>query len=91
MKSIPIRNKHKEIIAYTKVDDDIYDDIKDLSVSLTAGGYARIKLKPDQRLHRYILNAKKGDPFVDHIDRDKLNNQRDLSLLVKIVKIEQKH
>jgi len=43
-----------------------------------SNGYYRIYFTNDkyQYLHRFILNAKKGD-IVDHIDRDKENNHRD--------------
>jgi hypothetical protein len=38
---LPLRNRNKEIIAYTKVDEDDYEKFKDLRLSLTPDGYAK--------------------------------------------------
>lgn len=34
------------------------------------------KASPNTKMHRFILGLKKGDPYVDHIDHDGLNNCR---------------
>ena len=42
VKSIPIRNKHKDIVAYTKVDDDVYEEIKNKPIHLSKDGYPSV-------------------------------------------------
>ena len=55
----------------TKVDDDIYKKFKNKKLHL-ANGYAKTG---DKKLHKLILECKKGE-VIDHIDQNKLNNQR---------------
>lgn len=64
------------------VDDEDYDLLSEMKWcakprrSLSGGHYACKTIKPDQvYLHRFILNAQKGD-IVDHINGDGLDNRR---------------
>lgn len=52
--------------------------LKDYKIRLDkSNGYCRIYFKNNyQYLHRFIIDAKKGE-IVDHIDRNRLNNSRD--------------
>jgi len=56
------------------VDDDIYEIVGKWRWSYHHTGYA-VRGKPQISLHRFIMKAQKGQ-FVDHINRDKLDNRR---------------
>ena len=68
----------------TKVSDEDYDDLMKYKwqydlLSNGKDGYAR-RWNPDGsniRMHRHILGLTDPSIYVDHIDRDKLNNQRE--------------
>lgn len=63
-----------EVVAYTLVDEDVYRWARHLPWNLQTGGYARSNWK---YLHRIVADIDEGDPrFVDHINRDKLDNRR---------------
>lgn len=75
MKKLFITNSNE----FTLVDDDIYQEYSHFKWYLS-NGYICYRSKDSnfksyERLHRIILRAKKGQ-IVDHIDRNKLNNQR---------------
>lgn len=64
----------------TMVDDDDYDELSRFKWWTDAYGYALTSIggrrdKKNVRMHRMIVQAKKGE-VVDHIDGDPLNNQR---------------
>lgn len=61
--------------AYCLVDDDIFEKYGHLKWHMNTGYAKRTELGKALLLHRLILKAKKGE-CVDHIDRNKLNNQR---------------
>jgi len=69
---IPIRNKDG-IVAYSKVDKDDYEKYGKLNWNLK-NGYAASGMRGS--LHRFIMNANIGDPFVDHINNDRLDNRK---------------
>lgn len=80
MKLLKLSFRDPSKVVYTKVDDDIYEQIKDLkwnaqgkdgyvTYSFYNKGYPKILL-----LHRLIMNCPKG-MVVDHINRDKLDNR----------------
>jgi hypothetical protein len=74
-KSIPLYLK-KEIVAYAIVDDDDYDWLSQRKWYLNIGGYAVTNIKKGTTfMHRRILNPPTGT-FTDHIDGNRLNNQR---------------
>ena len=69
-----LKNKNKEITGYTYVDKEYYEKYN-YSLFLNKDGYAQFSIKGKiYLLHRFIFGAKKGDPIVDHIDGNKLNN-----------------
>jgi hypothetical protein len=85
VKEVPVRvhprNGVYDLVAL--VDDEDYARVSattwyaDFSPS---GRVRRVRSLIDRKqtpLHRFVLNLKKGDPDVDHIDRNPLNNQKD--------------
>lgn len=86
MKKIPLRNKKQEIIAFTLVDDSDFDYLNQWRWNLSGRGYVerrehRSEVPNDVRrlipMHRVILGLTRGDPVeADHINRNKLDNQR---------------
>jgi hypothetical protein len=81
MKSIPLKNINKKVIAYTLVDDVDYDELSKLKWAKDTYGYAvncqyigNYRSK-SIKMHRVITNAPQGLD-VDHINRDKLDNRR---------------
>lgn len=69
---LPLRNKKGEIVAYTLVDEDIYEQYKHCKFHLAKDGYARGN---HVLLHRLIIGAKKGE-IVDHGNNNRLDNRR---------------
>ena len=59
---------------FALVDDDDYEFLTQRKWYLSRAGYA-IAGEERKKMHRLILGAKPGE-LVDHIDRNKLNNQR---------------
>ena len=73
---IPLRDNKGNILAYTQVDEDDYVLLSKYKCCMT-NGYVKITIDyKTYLLHRFIMKAKKGDPCIDHIDGDKLNNQK---------------
>ena len=73
---IPLRNKDGKIVAHTIVDQDTYE-IMTFTPCLNKDGYAQGKLNDITfLLHRFVIEANKGDPKVDHINGNKLDNRR---------------
>ncbi len=84
MKLIPLRNRKKEIVAWAMVDDEDYDRCAQFSWYLMGNGYVGRNTRQSEYvngeikriyLHRFIMNTPVGMD-TDHIDMDKLNNQR---------------
>jgi hypothetical protein len=69
---IMIRNKIKKVIAYSIVSEKDYDKVNKHRWYLTPKGYAQSSSVG--RMNRFIMNAKKGDPKVDHKNNNKLDN-----------------
>lgn len=86
MRQIPLRNRAKEIVAYALVDDEDYERVTDGPRWCFYQGYARRQLSkgtPPNRtvqsvlLHRVVLGLEHGDGLdADHINRNRLDNQR---------------
>jgi hypothetical protein len=58
------------------VDDEDYDFLMQTSWCCLNKGYAfRKRKKVPELMHRIVMNAKEGE-FVDHINRDKLDNRK---------------
>lgn len=72
---VPLYNSAQEIVAYTKVDLDIWEEkYKGLPLNMSNYGYARYK---SDFVHYNII----GKPdsrwiFIDHINRNRLDNRR---------------
>lgn len=79
MKLIPLKNREGEIIDHAMVDDDIFDEICDLAWHKKNGGYASHGIKAGKSIlmHRmiYSMKHKTLPKMLDHIDRNRLNNQ----------------
>lgn len=80
-KNIPLKDRNREIVGYTTVDEDVYNHIIEHQYKLYLNhNYARIRVNHIQYLlHRYIYyhfykNIEIKGEIVDHKDRDKLNN-----------------
>lgn len=73
---IHILNKKKEIVAKTMVDDDDYILLDKYSFSLSEGYACGIINHKHIKLARYIMKCTDTNKIVDHIDGNKLNNQK---------------
>lgn len=62
----------------TYIDDEEYDKVEKYTWYLTNNGYvaAHIQNIGKRTLHRYLLNLNIGDKHVDHINHNKLDNQK---------------
>lgn len=74
MKQIPIGNKD----IFIQVDDEDYEKVSSLNLYITPLGYVHTIIKVGTKwkskvIHAFILDT---DNPVDHIDRNKLNNQK---------------
>ena len=63
-------------VRYIKMDDDVYNDLRDSRFVIERGYVCFYKNSKRYRLHRYIMNPKGGE-VVDHINRDTLDNRRE--------------
>lgn len=57
-----------------KLDKEDYEKINSYLWHLDKNGYAQSSIG---KMHRFIMNAKKGDSIVDHINGDKLDNRKE--------------
>lgn len=72
MKEIKLANNR----GITLVDDEDYDWLNQYKWQLTDTGYAKMALKSKtKRMHRFIMKEPE-DLLIDHIDGNKLNNQK---------------
>lgn len=71
---IPLKNKFNEEIDFTIVDEDDYNRVNEIKWHLDKNGYA-VSTKYGQ-LGRFILNASKENPLVDHINNNRLDNTK---------------
>lgn len=81
MKLIPLRNAKDEVVAHAKVDDADHETLSARRWYRSPNGYAVSTTGRNVKLpmHRAVYERTHGvlpDYAVDHIDRDKLNNQR---------------
>ena len=79
---IPLRNKAHEIIAYALVDKKNEQKVNSYMWHDSGEGYAQSKSnilihgrKKSVLMHRFIMNAKQGDPLIDHKNGKKLDNR----------------
>jgi len=80
VKQIPLKNKNKEIVEYTTVDDEDYDELSKLSFHLFISDNKKYAIcsKPKGRLHHLILKKNEDKNItIDHIDGNGLNNTKD--------------
>jgi hypothetical protein len=75
---IPLRNKQKEIINYTIVDEKYFEELNKFRYYLQAGYTSFYYKEKKYRLHRYIfeklLEKNINNKVIDHIDNNRLNN-----------------
>lgn len=79
MRRVPLRNRRGEVTAFALVDEADYERVIEAGPWSRQGGYVVHSGRADEdgiRLHRFILGLGPGDPHVDHVDRDPMNNQR---------------
>ena len=74
---------------YSLVDEDIFNIVKDgkwyLNKDYVSGTLGTFK----GFLHRYVMNANKKDPRIDHINGDKLDNTKEIKMnRANIIKFE---
>lgn len=81
MKKIPLRNKDGEVVDWALVDDEVYEMVSAYRWHKTHYGYAcksKTKLHESMWMHRFIYERVNGPiklDHLDHIDRNRLNNQ----------------
>jgi hypothetical protein len=80
MKEIPLRNRQGVIVAFTQVDDDMYDYLMQWRWQLHSNRYAARAIGPRESrrallLHRVVADVPDSHD-VDHINHNKLDNQR---------------
>lgn len=74
---LTLMNATGEITGYSKVDKEDYEKFSAGFWHLRNDGYTSGKFgKLKGLLHRLIMNAEKGDLCVDHINHDRLDNQK---------------
>jgi hypothetical protein len=74
---LPLRNLKGDILDHTKVDQEDFERLNTFRLHLNKGSYVMGTIEGRQTLlHRFIMNAKKGDPCVDHINGNKLDNRK---------------
>lgn len=89
MKQILLSSKNKDVQEYTLVSDEDYEHLNQLKWHKTVNGYAACIIKNNSyTLHRYIMMEILGHKdltrhnIVDHINNNKLDNQKDNLRLV---------
>lgn len=71
MKIIKASNKDVDIL----VDDEDFDELSKRKWAVEKNGYARAKINGKRvSMHRLVLDLSPKDPYVDHIDGNKVNN-----------------
>lgn len=77
MKAIPVKltNVMASVPAY--VDDEDFEDVLKHSWSFCRGYPQTVIRGRHEFLHRFILKLHKGDPQVDHKNRDKMDNRKE--------------
>jgi HNH endonuclease/AP2 domain len=76
---LPLKDKHGEVIAYTTIDKDDYDKIKDYTLCRSGSVklYAYVKKeKLAIPLHHIILTKPEKGYVIDHINGDSLDNRK---------------
>ena len=80
VKQIPLYNKNKEIVDYTTVDDEDYNELSKLSFHLFTSDNKKYAMcsNPKGRLHHLILKKNEDKNIqIDHIDGNSLNNTKE--------------
>lgn len=65
-------NNKNEIVGEALVDDDKWHELYEINWSLSNDYFINNKIKS---MHRYLMNATKNDPLVDHINHNPLDNR----------------
>lgn len=75
---IPLYKRGGGIIGYATVDRCDFATLKKYRWCLNNTGYARTSISEKRQvlMHRMLLGLQKSKPLVDHVNRNKLDNQR---------------
>jgi hypothetical protein len=73
---VPLRNRKGETVAHSIINEADYDRVMQGRWSLSKDGYANGTCGDFKGLlHRFIMGAKKGDPRLDHVNNNRLDNR----------------
>jgi hypothetical protein len=75
---IPLKNREGVIVEYALVDEDDFEKVNKYKWCLNSTGYAQgmIEKTNNVRLHFFVFKKPEIDNVIDHIDQDRLNNQK---------------
>jgi AP2-like factor (euAP2 lineage) len=75
--NIPLRNKQKQIVGYTIIDEDDYEKVNKYKWYLFKNKYASGKVNGKTiQLHQYIFGQVKQGNVIDHINNNGLDNRK---------------
>lgn len=78
MFKIPLRNIKKDIVAYSLVDEEDYENAMKYKWNSFGDGYARGTFKGTSIfLHQFVLGKAPDNMVIDHINGDKLDNRKE--------------
>jgi hypothetical protein len=72
-KNIPLKNKNGIIVEYGIVDEINFDKVSRHKWHRNSKGYVTSAIVG--LMHRFLMNAKKGDPMIDHKNNNRLDNR----------------
>lgn len=76
LKLVPLRNKHRQVIAHAKVDVEDYEEVIKYNWHLNNTYAKGVVDKKDIHMHAFILGKAPKGHVIDHINGDPLDNRR---------------